>query len=59
MIWISLLKKAIYKKIEIVITKPDKSSGVVVMDKSEYLRLLSEASINNDTSKFRPVDTET
>ena len=27
------------------------------MDKSEYLRLLSEASIN-DTSKFRPVDTE-
>ena len=52
------LKKAIYKKIDIVITKPDKGSGVVVMDKSEYLRLLSEASINNDTSKFRPVDTE-
>ena len=42
---------------DIVITKPDKGSGVVVMDKSEYLRLLSEASIN-DTSKFRPVDTE-
>ena len=42
---------------DIVITKPDKGSGVVVMDKSEYFRLLSEASIN-DTSKFRPVDTE-
>ena len=35
----------------IVITKPDKGSGVVVMDKSEYLQLLSEASIN-DSSKF-------
>ena len=42
---------------DIVVTKQDKGSGVVVMDKSEYLRLLSEASIN-DTSKFRPVDTE-
>lgn len=36
---------------DIVITKPDKRSSVVVMDKSEYLRLLPEASINN-TSKF-------
>ena len=42
---------------DIVITKPDKGSGVVVMDKSEYLRLLSEASIN-DASKFRPIDSE-
>ena len=42
---------------DVVIKEPDKGSGVVVMDKSEYLRLLSEASIN-DTSKFRPVDTE-
>ena len=42
---------------DIVVTKPDKGSGVVVIDKSEYLRLLSEASIN-DTSKFRPVDTQ-
>jgi len=40
-----------------VITKPDKGSGVVVMDRSEYLRLLSEASVN-DTSKFRLVDPE-
>ena len=39
---------------DIVITKPDKGSGVVVMDKSEYLRLLSEASIN-DLSKLRAV----
>ena len=36
---------------DIVITKPDKGSGVVVLDKTEYLRLLSEASIN-DKSKF-------
>ena len=36
---------------DIVITKPDKGSGVVVLDKTEHLRLLSEASIN-DTSKF-------
>ena len=42
---------------DIVITKPDKRSSVVVMDKSEYLRLLPEASINN-TSKFRFVDSE-
>ena len=42
---------------DIVITKPNKGSGVVVMDKSQYLCLLSEASIN-DTSKFRPVSLE-
>ena len=36
---------------DIVITKPDKGSGVVVMDKTEYIRLLNDASIN-DTSKF-------
>jgi len=42
---------------DIVVTKPDKCSGVVVMDKYEYLRLLSEASIN-DTSKCRPVDAQ-
>ena len=42
---------------DIVITKPDKGSGVVVMDKSEYLRLLSEASIN-DSNKFRAVPLE-
>ena len=42
---------------DIVITKPDKGSGAVVMDKSEYLRLLSEASIN-DSNKFRAVPLE-
>ena len=40
-----------------VITKPDKGSGVVVLEKTEYLRLLSEASINN-TSKFCAVPLE-
>ena len=42
---------------DIVITKPDKGPGVVVMDKSKYIHLLSEASVN-DTSKFRPVPSE-
>jgi len=42
---------------DIVITKPDKGSGVVVMDKPENLCLLSEASIN-DATKFRVVDPE-
>ena len=40
---------------DIVITKPDKGSGIVVMDKFEYIRLLSAASIDN-TSKFSYVD---
>ena len=42
------------KRDDIVITKPDKGSGVVVMDKLEYIRLLNEASID-DLTKFRPV----
>jgi len=42
---------------DIVITKPDKRSGVVVMVTPEYIRQLSEASIN-DTSKFCLVDKE-
>ena len=42
---------------DIVITKPDKGSGVVVMDKEEYLHLLAEMSIN-DATKFRLVDPE-
>jgi len=45
------------KKNEIVITKLDKGSGVVVMDKSDYVRLLKESSINNE-AKFRPVCAE-
>ena len=43
------------KRDDIVITKPDKGSGVVVMDKPEYIRLLSAASVDN-TSKFTHVD---
>ncbi|XP_073258104.1 uncharacterized protein [Porites lutea] len=42
------------KRDDIVISKPDKGSGVVVMNKSDYIRLLSEASINDET-KFQPV----
>ena len=45
------------KRSDIVISKPDKGSGVVVLDKSDYVRLLSEASIN-DATKFKPVDSE-
>ena len=41
------------KRDDIVITKPDKGSGVVVMDKPEYIRLLRAASVDN-TSKFTP-----
>ena len=37
--------KQLKQRDDIVITKPDKGSGVVVMDKYEYLRLLSGASI--------------
>ena len=43
------------KREDIVISKPDKGSGVVIMDKEQYVRLLSEASINI-TTKFIPVD---
>ena len=43
------------KRDDIVVTKPDKGSGIVVMDKSEYLRLLSAASVD-DTTKFARVD---
>ena len=39
------------KNEDITITRPDKGSGVVRMDKSEYARLLKEVSIN-DKTKF-------
>ena len=45
------------KRYDIVISKPDKGSGVVVMNKSDYVRLLSEASINDGT-KFKAVSLE-
>jgi len=47
----------IKKRSDIVISKPGKGSGVVVMDKSDYLRLLFEASIN-DSTQFKPVESE-
>ena len=41
----------------IIITRPDQGSGVVVMDTSEYVRLVKEASINDGT-KFKHVNLE-
>ena len=38
-------------------TKPDKGTGVVVMDKSHYNTLLKEASVDNK-EKFRSVSRE-
>ncbi len=46
--------KQLKKRDDIVITKPDKGSGVVVMDKSEYIHLLLAASVDN-ISMFEPV----
>ena len=43
------------KRDDIVITEPAKGSEVVVMDKPEYIRLLSAASVDNN-SKFSHVD---
>ena len=37
------------KNEDIIITRPDKGSEVVLMDKSEYVRLLKEASIGDET----------
>lgn len=42
---------------DIIITKPDKGSGVVIMDKAEYIRLLNKASID-DSTKFVPISSE-
>ena len=42
---------------DIVTTKPDKGSGVVVMDKADYLRLLCDASVR-DSTKFTQCSTE-
>lgn len=46
------------KRDDIVVTKPDKGSGIVVMDKSDYIRVLKESCINDET-KFAPVSLET
>ena len=45
------------KRDDIIVTKPDKGSGVVVMNKSEYIQLLRAASIN-DSTKFKPINEE-
>ena len=45
------------KRDDIVVTKPDKGTGVVVMDKSQYIKLLNEASVDNK-EKFRSVSLE-
>ena len=45
---------SLQKRDDIGITKPDKGSWVLVMDKLEYIRLLSAASVDN-TSKFTDV----
>ena len=45
------------KRDDIVVTKPDKGTGVVVMDKSHYNTLLKEASVDNK-EKFRSVSGE-
>ena len=39
----------------VIIIRPDKGSGVVAMDRDQYLRLLCEASIN-DSTKFAHID---
>ena len=49
--------KSLKKRNDIIITKPDKGSGVVVMNKDEYFRLLRKASVD-DKSKFREVSAE-
>ncbi|XP_078384145.1 uncharacterized protein LOC144666620 [Oculina patagonica] len=43
------------KRDDIIITKPDKGSGGVILDKTDYVRLLSAASVD-DSSKFVQVD---
>ena len=45
------------RRSDIVITKAEKGSLVVVMDRADYVRLLHDASIK-DTSKFIPVSKE-
>ena len=45
------------KRDDILITKPDKGTGVVVMDKSHYNTLLKEASVDNK-EKIRTVSQE-
>ena len=45
------------KRDDIVITRPDKGSGVVILDKTEYVSLLKESSISDET-KFITISFE-
>jgi len=56
----SLLRAAnqLKRRDDIVIVKPDKGTGVVVMDKNDYMRLLKKASIDNE-NKFQAEETKT
>ena len=45
------------KRNDIVVTKPDKGTGVVVMNKAQYTELLNKASIDNE-EKFQSVSLE-
>ena len=51
----SLLKAvaSLKRKNDIIVTKPDKGNGVVILDKSEYIRLLKASSIEL-RDKFAP-----
>ena len=46
--------KELRKRDDIVISIPDKGSGVVIMDKEQYTSLLKDASVNDHT-KFKDV----
>ena len=54
----TLKKHRIWKKLQankdIVITRPDKGNGVIIIDKSEYLKMVYD--IVNDSSKFKKLD---
>ena len=45
------------KRNDIVISKPDKGNGIVILDKDVYISLLESASVQ-DTTKFREVSRE-
>ena len=45
------------KQQDIVISRSDKGSGVIILDKSQYLELLKKSSVNL-TDKFAPVSLE-
>ena len=46
--------KRLQKNKDIVITKPDKGNGVVILDRAEYLKMVYE--VVNDSSKFKKLD---